>query len=153
VYARYVATGYLVIYQVSSAGGTVIQLTCDSFYHGCPQWSPDGNWVVYHKQDATNCYQIYKTASVGIEEKDMIHSEFQNPKVEVYPNPFITEAIIRYSSNGKCNDNKNTSRHIYDVSGRLVELTKGSMIGKNLKSGIYFLKTDGCKMIKIVKLR
>ena len=43
-----------------------IPLTSDSYDHNYPQWSPDGNWIVYEK-DATGTGdpQIYKVPSAG----------------------------------------------------------------------------------------
>ncbi|OYD17413.1 hypothetical protein CH333_00990 [candidate division WOR-3 bacterium JGI_Cruoil_03_44_89] len=45
-----------------------IPLTSDSFDHYNPQWSPDGNWIVYFKDDATSYFQIYKVPSAGVTE-------------------------------------------------------------------------------------
>jgi len=42
-----------------------IPLTSDSLYHDSPQWSPDGDWIVYYKYDATTYWQIYKVPSAG----------------------------------------------------------------------------------------
>ncbi|MCK4329206.1 PD40 domain-containing protein [candidate division WOR-3 bacterium] len=42
-----------------------IALTSDDWAHYCPQWSPDGNWIVYQKLDATGYDQIYKVPSSG----------------------------------------------------------------------------------------
>ncbi|MCK4395466.1 PD40 domain-containing protein [candidate division WOR-3 bacterium] len=42
-----------------------IPLTSDSYNHRYAQWSPDGNWVVYCKWDATGHGQIYKVLSGG----------------------------------------------------------------------------------------
>ena len=77
----------------------------------------------------------------------------RNPKLEIYPNPFTTEAAIHYSSNGNRNDYTNIGLAIYDISGRLVKTTNGNMIGKTLKPGIYFLKTKDCNLVKAVKLK
>jgi dipeptidyl aminopeptidase/acylaminoacyl peptidase len=32
---------------------------------GIPQWSPDGNWIVYYRYDVTGHDHIYKVSSVG----------------------------------------------------------------------------------------
>jgi Tol biopolymer transport system component len=42
-----------------------IPLTSDNYGHYDPQWSADGNWVVYYKYDATTYPQIYKVSSTG----------------------------------------------------------------------------------------
>ena len=59
------ATGYEQIYKVSSSGGTETTLTSDNYYHRDPQWSPNGNWIVYYKFDATGYRQIYRVLSAG----------------------------------------------------------------------------------------
>ena len=42
-----------------------IPLTSDGYNHRFPQWSPNGNWVVYFRYDATGYNQIYKVPSGG----------------------------------------------------------------------------------------
>ncbi|OYD17191.1 hypothetical protein CH333_01645 [candidate division WOR-3 bacterium JGI_Cruoil_03_44_89] len=90
----------------------------------------------------------------GIEESERL----QSPKVEilkVYPNPFSKKVSIR------CVRNKwqKISLQIYDLSGRLVGKTdKGvwngrDINGKEVQSGIYFLRAKGYKPVKVVKLR
>ncbi|MCK4329562.1 T9SS type A sorting domain-containing protein [candidate division WOR-3 bacterium] len=65
-------------------------------------------------------------------------------KLSVYPNPFTEKTNIGYQV---------PSIQIYDLSGRLIETTKGNTIGKNLKPGIYFLKAKGYMAVKVVKVR
>jgi len=42
-----------------------IPLTSDNADHGDPQWSPDGNWIVYDKYDGIGWLKIYKILSAG----------------------------------------------------------------------------------------
>ncbi len=64
-------------------------------------------------------------------------------ELEVYPNPFIGQCMVNISD---------LKLQIYDMSGRLVSVAKGNLIGGNLPPGIYILKTDGMKPLTIVKL-
>ncbi len=81
-------------------------------------------------------------------------------QVEVYPNPFTQKTAIKLLSysNGFCEQaTRKASIQIYDLSGRLISsylINQNPItIGKTLKAGIYFLKAQGCKPTKIVKLR
>jgi dipeptidyl aminopeptidase/acylaminoacyl peptidase len=40
-------------------------LTSDNYHHTYPKWSPDGNWIVYSKTDASGWGQIYKVPATG----------------------------------------------------------------------------------------
>ncbi len=84
-------------------------------------------------------------------------------QVEVYPNPFFEQTVIRYSSFGNrtIHDLRFT---IHDVMGRLVEERRVGLedsklkiqdykIGKNLCAGVYFVKVKGYEPTKIIKLR
>ncbi len=84
---------------------------------------------------------------IGIEE---VQTEPTFSPISIYPNPFIHTTAIRYSLNENRNDLLLT---IYDLSGRLIETIESNTIGKNLKSGIYFLKIEGYKPVKLVKLK
>lgn len=55
-----------------------IPLTSDSYSHFLPQWSPDTNWVVYKKKDATGCDQIYKVSSAGGAETALTSNAYYN---------------------------------------------------------------------------
>ncbi|MBN2188685.1 MAG: T9SS type A sorting domain-containing protein [Chitinispirillaceae bacterium] len=125
----------------------------DAYHHAHPQWSPDGNWIVYSKYDENlgNC-QIYKIASSVVAVKNMTNPQFPNQKLEVYPPIFTNETTIRCSLNGNRRNRENMELMIYDISGRLVETTMARMIGKNLNPGIYFLKASGFNAVKVIKL-
>ena len=87
---------------------------------------------------------------VGIEETEDANSKEQNSKLKAFPNPFLKYISIYGTEN---------QVEIYDFSGSLVETTnKGIWNGKDahgneVESGIYFLKSKGCKPVKVVKLR
>lgn len=82
----------------------------------------------------------------------------QNTKLKAFPNPFAENMVVRLEGSGlKIKDKR---IQIYDIEGRLVEETDSSVIGKKLKSGVYFVKVKGCltadgqvKPIKVVKLK
>ncbi|MCK4523968.1 T9SS type A sorting domain-containing protein, partial [candidate division WOR-3 bacterium] len=85
----------------------------------------------------------------GIEEYP-ITRKIENKKINVYPNPFFKSINI---SGG-------TGKYmIYNVSGRLVrELHNGywdskNNMGKEIKNGIYFIRCDGYKSVKIIKMK
>jgi hypothetical protein len=145
VYDRYDATGHNQIYKIPSMGGTETPLTSSSYSHYGPQWSFDGNWVVYYRDDETGYWQIYKVSSgAGIEE-DII-SNNQTRTISVYPNLLTknTPAKLLLSKKGY------VEVSVYDISGSLVyhngpiQLDKGShQVHLNkLQNGIYFLKVN-----------
>lgn len=84
---------------------------------------------------------------IGVEEKDKYL--MLNAELKAEPNPFFQSTVISYQLSVK---DKETKIRIYDISGKLVEETKENIIGKNLKAGIYFLKINNYKPIKIIKV-
>ena len=46
-----------------------IRITSDGYPHSLPQWSPDGNWIVFERGDAGGRRQIYKKSVLGMLEK------------------------------------------------------------------------------------
>jgi len=153
VYMKDDATGYSQIYKVPSAGGEETALTSDSYSnHHHPQWSPDGNWIVYYKWDAY--YQIYKVSSeVGIEESETVNRQ-EAIGISVYPNPFTTVVSVKCSG---ISDNQKISLRVYDLSGRIVRsfplTTDHYTLAPDFSPGIYFLKAEGYKPVKVIKLR
>ncbi|GAH82803.1 unnamed protein product, partial [marine sediment metagenome] len=120
-----------------------IPLTSDSYDHVASQWSPDGNWIVYDKWDATGYIQIYKVSSdAGIKEGEIGNN--QAGTISVYPNLLTGKVPVKLSLSKK----GYVEVSVYDVSGRLVyhngpvQLDKGShQVHLNkLQNGIYFLK-------------
>ena len=101
-------------------------------------------WIVWQsaKEGDYNIY-VSHTEETGVSEKHQLsNSEFQ---LRVYPNPFTKYCIVTL-----CGHNL---LRIYNLEGRLIEEVRSNTIGRNLKPGIYFLKVDGCKPVKVIKLR
>ncbi|MCK4252601.1 T9SS type A sorting domain-containing protein, partial [candidate division WOR-3 bacterium] len=122
-------------------------------------WSPDGNWVVYYRWDATGYAQIYKVSSgTGIEETEIGNN--QAGTISAYPNPFTTIVSIKYSG---ISEGDEINLQVYDISGRLIRTltTNNLSFGTDLSPGVYFLKVvdpeaggaKDYKLIKIVKLK
>lgn len=101
----------------------------------------------------------------GVEESDA-RDNIQDVRLEISPNPFVGTTSIKYKNQNS--EIKNFQFQIYDMSGRLIEVTKdnvitneaGCSIGKDLRAGVYFIKVrdhlSTCKQnkpIKIVKLK
>ncbi|MDO9575349.1 MAG: T9SS type A sorting domain-containing protein, partial [bacterium] len=94
---------------------------------------------------AAGHYHSLAVANVlGIEESENDELGIMDYKLQAYPNPFRSVTSIQ---------NQVSSIQVYDLSGRLIETTKGNTIGKNLKPGVYFLKAEGYKPVKVIKLR
>ncbi len=109
----------------------------------------------------------YDAAPVGVEEEGYQSPIIAEHQLQVYPNPFIFSTTISLPSiehpDGIVNAFHGTSSAegieltIYDVGGRLVKsfpLTTNQLsLGTDICSGVYFLKVDGFKPVKVVKLR
>ncbi len=89
----------------------------------------------------------------GVEEEIAIQTA--RLRLNVYPNPFHHKIGIQCVGDRE----QKISLQIYDLSGRLVGKTdKGiwnarDINGKEVQSGIYFIKARGYKPVRIVKLR
>jgi hypothetical protein len=90
---------------------------------------------------------------ISIDENSKL--QIPNPKLEVYPNPFIRSTIVRLEDY-RLEDCK---VRIYDVMGRLVEekskiknQNAKLVIGKELPAGVYFVKAQRHKLTKIIKI-
>jgi len=80
--------------------------------------------------------------AVGIETQD---DDASVSTMKIVPNPFTNYAKI-------FGIDKTSRIRIYDVSGKLLREIEGNMIGNDLENGIYFLKVEGYKPVKIIKL-
>lgn len=100
-------------------------------------------WEGYDGNDNEIYYNVGYEPGGAIEERKNI----KNQNVKIFPNPFIEKTIINIQ---KLKRNKIT---IYDISGKTAEEPRSNIIGKNLKSGVYFVKFGDCKPIKITKIR
>jgi hypothetical protein len=85
---------------------------------------------------------VSSTPVAGISEK----RKRRELNISVYPNPFIKYCEVRHFSSL-------SNLRICDLSGRVVEVPKNKMIGRELPSGIYFLVANKCKPIKVVKIK
>jgi len=127
---------------------------------GSQNWSNNGelyndeNILIIHSADIANQYlqefvERYREAggeyvSVSEGKREVIREH----KIQVYPNPFFNSLEINSSS----------SVRIFDISGRFVAEIKHKWNGRNsagqeVKPGIYFLKSDGKSVGKVVKVR
>ncbi|MFA5031487.1 MAG: T9SS type A sorting domain-containing protein [bacterium] len=106
-----------------------------------------------------NSIGIEFTPKIGTQENPK--SLLQNPKLEVYPNPFIHSTVVSYHVALK---DRETEIRIYDISGRTVykvdKLNKSSKSlvwsPKTCPAGIYFVevKSADYKLIKkLVKIK
>ncbi|MDD2890672.1 MAG: SBBP repeat-containing protein [bacterium] len=95
----------------------------------------------------TDDYLTIKYSCVGIEEKQwpVVSGEWS---VTASPNPFAQKTVV----SGQWSVDSKTKIRIYDISGKLVKETKDNVIGKDLKSGIYFVRVNDYKPIKVVKM-
>lgn len=55
-----------------------IQITFSPFDHGIPQWSHDGSWLCYHREDSAGYYQIYMLEIANGEEIPLTNSTFNH---------------------------------------------------------------------------
>ncbi|MDD5528813.1 MAG: T9SS type A sorting domain-containing protein [bacterium] len=102
-----------------------------------------------------------KGHNIGVEEKwseatSRLGGD-QISKLTAFPNPFVQSTVVSYTvdknvGQGGIYPAVAVSLAIYDISGKLVEETKDNVIGKNLKTGIYFVKVNDSKPIKVVKM-
>ncbi|MDD5530510.1 MAG: kelch repeat-containing protein [bacterium] len=93
----------------------------------------------------------YEGCATGTEEKSNIKTP--STTLRASQNPFSKSTTISYNIGKNVGSvSGGFSLAIYDIAGKLVEETKDNIIGENLKTGIYFVKIDGYKPIKVVKL-
>jgi hypothetical protein len=76
-----------------ASGDAVPQvLTADDCDHENPDWSPDGGWLVYQKDDETGYTQLYRVPAVGGNEQQLTADEadHEDPR-------YLTNSIIVYT--------------------------------------------------------
>ncbi|MFA5033496.1 MAG: SBBP repeat-containing protein, partial [bacterium] len=93
-------------------------------------------------------YTTIKYSTVGIEEPLTLDFGLGIWELKAFPNPFVKNTELRVKGSA-LKDNK---IQIYDLGGRLVKTTHSNIIGNDLKKGIYFVKVNNYKPIKVVKM-
>lgn len=109
----------------------------------------EGNYLVVYCDSRGDGFDLYGTMlnKNGVEEESMVNNQ---RILTAYPNPFIKTTQLMINSKLLTEKDK---IQIYDISGNLVEEAKGNIVGKNLKAGVYFVRLDEYKLIKIVKMK
>lgn len=82
-------------------------------------------------------YATIKYSTVGVEE----NNDKENAEclmLNAYPNPFTRTTIIKFKDS-KIEKLEDYKIQIYDITGRLIEETNNTIIGKDLQSGISLL--------------
>ena len=120
-----------------------------------------------HYPNVTNCYVVWTQGDsapykvmfacegypIGIEEGQV--EDINTLKLQVYPNPFTSVVSVQLQCRGHSAEGIELT--IYDVGGRLVKAvpltTNPLSLGTDLKMGVYFLKADGYKPVKVVKVK
>jgi photosystem II stability/assembly factor-like uncharacterized protein len=87
---------------------------------------------------------VRKCGIQAIEEIQLDRENERSP-LSIYPNPFVHTA--RLEMTGLYNV------PLYDVCGRKIRNLKKGTFGEDLKPGIYFVKIQDYKIVKVVKLR
>ncbi len=138
-------------------------------------YGADKVWLVWenYRQGYSNVYLSY-TSVQGVEEDDNYQLTISNYQLSVHPNPSRDNTVISYelrvTSNGSndkpvTNNSSLVTLSIYDLSGRLIrrftidDLRFTSITwdgrdgkGKEVKSGIYFVRLEIGKDVKTRKL-
>lgn len=134
-------------YKYSPDGGqsweSDIQLTnADGFsITPCLAFSKNKLHLVWKDGRDGNPGQVYyKRGEISIAAEE---TERPIDKIRISQNPF-RNSIRVYGAKGKI--------EIYDLTGKLVGVAKDE-VGKNLRTGVYFLKIPGHRPEKVVKLR
>lgn len=103
--------------------------------------SDDGNdWEISY------AFGIYR--KVGVEENPYVEADYN---LSLSPNPFSQQTIIKFEDS-KIARLEDLKIRVYDVSGKLAEETDKTIIGKKLRPGIYFIKINNNKPLKITKI-
>lgn len=74
------------LYRIPSSGSTEVKLTNtgNTWNVGYPEWSPDGNWIAYHKGDST-ADGIWKVPSSGGTEFEIASDTFNYGSIDWSP--------------------------------------------------------------------
>ncbi|MBN2543283.1 PD40 domain-containing protein [bacterium] len=74
---RKVMVVLFLLFLAYSLWGEEIQLTDYASNHEYPQWSPDGNWIVYAMVDTAEAFNIYKVSAGGGDEIALTFDRFE----------------------------------------------------------------------------
>ena len=110
-----------------------------------------GNWlfdehIIFYPHEYPNAppWLVVYYHAVGINETFLSGTKSNKRKLDVYPNPFFSVLNIAEPK---------TDIKLYNSEGRFLAIFTSGTIGQNLRPGIYFLKAEGYKPTKIVKLQ
>lgn len=151
------------IIKIDSEGNTLWTKTIggknEDWGFSVQQTSDDGyiiaGWTNSFGAELNDVYLIKTEPDVGVEEDKKDHRpKTTDMKVLCHPNPFKSVTSLELLGARK---GQKVTLEIYDVSGRLVKsvpLTTNQLsLGTDLSAGIYFLKSDGKNVGKVVKVR
>ena len=123
------------------------QLIADGFGGAIITWEDERNGLTNTDIFAQ---RVDSTGSTGIIEANKIASKYLDCRLIACPNPFYEFVTI---------NNTEKVFAIYDISGRLIGRAENGIWrgrdfnNKEAQSGVYFLKAEDTKPVKIVKLR
>ncbi len=152
----------LYIIKTDSAGDTMwtrtFQKYCTSVGRSVCETSDKGYIVAGYTGecggDGKDCdiwvIKLDSLGNIGVEEVESLELRIES-QLQIKPNPFVQSTIIRFEDSRL--QIEDCRIKIHDLGGRLVEETDSDIIGKSLRTGVYFVKVKGYKPIKIVKLR
>lgn len=96
---------------------------------------------------------LIKTDSLGnVAVEESSASVGTKRALSIFPNPFSNSTTIKFNIPNSVGNGRDRSISIYDISGKLIEKTDNPVIGRNLKSGVYFVRVGKSKPVKITKL-
>ncbi|MBN2461665.1 MAG: hypothetical protein JXB60_08655, partial [Candidatus Cloacimonetes bacterium] len=134
-YVKNDQTGCNQIYKVPADGGEQVTLTTLTLDHWYPQWSPDGEWIVYQMVFGGGSWQIYIVSSTpaGIDDQTIIPVAEYN--LSNFPNPFNpnTEILFSMPAPGM------VSLLIHNIKGQLVR----ALVENQHVKGDYHYLWDG----------
>lgn len=130
---------------------TAAGLQWNDIYNRQNQMIPDGQggaiavWHDYRNGGQADIYAHRMRGHTGVMGEPTPASEIK-PALRAWPNPFRSYAFVSGNKPGG-------TLRVYDVTGRLVEKSDGSIIGKRLPAGIYFITAEENETIKAIKLK
>jgi hypothetical protein len=108
-------------------------------------------WVFWQRDDGRDeniCASYFYGQMEGVNSETYPARSAHPLALRAYPNPFRRNAIVTCTESRRCG----IRISIHDVAGRIVQRTCSPVIGDGLKPGVYFLRADDCKPIKVMKV-